>query len=62
MLPNTPGMIGNVWCCSVSQNDKDVVNLSDVEEELVTRILQPNTIGLQFPTLPMQMKFIKLVR
>lgn len=48
VLPN--GMIGNAWCCSVSHNDKGVVNLSGVEEELV-RVLQPYKIGLQFPTL-----------
>jgi hypothetical protein len=49
VLPN--GLIGNAWCCSVSQSDKGVVNLSGIEEELV-RVLQPYKLGLlQFPTL-----------
>jgi hypothetical protein len=48
VLPN--GMIGNAWCCSISHNDKGVVNLSGIEEELI-RVLQPYRIANLYPTL-----------
>jgi len=47
LLPN--GMIGNAWSCSIAHNDKGVVNLSGIEEELL-RVLAPYKIGLHFPT------------
>jgi hypothetical protein len=44
------GMVGNVYFSSVAQNDKGVVNISGIEEELLERILTPYKIQDEYGT------------